>query len=193
MKIKVILVTIFLAASIPLFSQVAPGANEGGLPIVVGAGFSTYGSDWAGRIQGGTLWIDWNFKRLPSALNGLGIEAEGRDLNFGRTTAPPSLRQDTAEGGPIYTWRRYHNIHPYTKFLIGYGSIDFEHLLPNYSHDSRTVFAPGGGVNYRVWRNVWVRGDYEYQFWTDFFHHHALNPEGFTIGASYDFGHVHAR
>jgi opacity protein-like surface antigen len=118
---------------------------------------------------------------------------EARDLNYDRTGSDPKLRMDTVSGGAIYTWRHYRNVHPYAKFLVGYGSIDFSSSRPNYTHDSRTVYAPGGGLDYRVYRNVWVRGNYEYQAWTDFFNHHALNPQGFTIGAAYDFSGIHRR
>lgn len=193
MQLRSVFAIILLSASTPLFSQAVPTANEGGLPLVVGAGFSDYNSDWNGRINGGTLWIDWNFDRGPSLLSGLGIELEGRDLNYGRTGSVPNLRQDSFEGGVIYTWRQYHTLHPYAKFLLGYGHIDFQHLTPTYSQDSRTMFTPGGGIEYRAWRNVWVRGDYEYQSWTSFFNYHDLNPEGFTVGVSYDFGYIHAR
>lgn len=192
MQLKSAFTILFLTASLPLFSQVAPSATREGLPLVVGAGFSDYYSDWNGRLDGPTVWADWNFDQLPSFLHGLGIEVEGRDLNYGRTGHVPALRQDTAEGGAIYTWHHYRNIRPYTKFLLGIGSIDFGHITPTYSHDTRTVYTPGGGLEYRVWRHVWVRGDYEYQFWTDFFHHHAMNPNGFTVGASYDFRRIHA-
>jgi hypothetical protein len=33
-----------------------------------------------------------------------------------------------------------------------------------------------------------VRGDYEYQYWRHIFGPHDLNPNGVTIGVSYDFG-----
>ena len=192
MQLKSVFGILFLTASLPVFSQVGPSATEAGLPLVFGVGFSDYYTDWSGRLDGATLWADWNFNQGPSFLRGFGIEVEGRDLNYGRTGYVPTLRQDTAEGGAIYTWRHYRNFHLYGKGLLGFGSIDFQHLTPTYSHDTRTIYAPGGGVEYRAWRHVWVRGDYEYQFWTDFFNHHAMNPQGFTVGASYDFRHIHA-
>ena len=186
------LVAVFVAgAAIPAFSQVTPTATGGGLPLSVGIGYSNYHTDWSGRLGGSMVWVDWNFYQQPSFLHGFGIEVEARDLNYGRTGAEPKLRMDTAAGGAIYTWRHYHKFHPYAKFLVGFGSIDFSPLAPNYSHDTRTVYAPGGGLDYRVYRNVWVRGNYEYQFWPYFINHHALNPNGVTIGASYDFRHIH--
>jgi hypothetical protein len=96
MQLGSILVIALLSTSIPLFSQAAPSAAEGGLPLVVGVGFSNYDSDWSGRINGVALWIDWNLDRGPSFLRGFGIEAEGRDLNYGRTGVDPNLRQDTS-------------------------------------------------------------------------------------------------
>ena len=95
---------------------------------------------------------------------------------------------DTALGGPMYQFRRHHSrIRPYVKYLMGIGSIDF----PNgtyYSHDTRAVFAPGGGVDVRFWNSFSVRGEYEYQYWHQLFGVHDLNPNGYTIGAVYDFG-----
>jgi opacity protein-like surface antigen len=70
---------------------------------------------------------------------------------------------------------------------MGIGSIDF----PNgttYSHDTRAVFEPGGGADVRVWKSFSVRGEYEYQFWRHIFGPRDLTPQGFTIGAVYDFG-----
>jgi opacity protein-like surface antigen len=189
---NLVLAALFLAATLPASAQVTPSSQQSGVPLVVGVGFSNFYSDWNGRLNGATLWADWNFNQGPSFLQGFGIEVEGRDLNYGRTGSVPNLRQDTAEAGVIYTWRHYRNIHPYGKFIAGLGSIDFQHITPTYSHDTRTVWASGGGVEYRAWQHVWVRGDYEYQFWTDFFNHHALNPNGVTVGVAYDFGHIHA-
>jgi hypothetical protein len=194
MRVKLSLAALFLAAVLPVSAQVAQASKQSGVPLVAGVGFSDYYSDWNGRLNGGTLWVDWsfyNFSRGPLFLHNFSLEIEGRDLNYGRTGIVPNLRQDTAEGGPIYTLRHYRNFHPYGKFLAGIGSIDFNHMAPGYSHDSRSVYASGGGVEYRAYQDLWVRGDWEYQFWTDFFHHHALNPYGFTVGAVYDFRHIH--
>jgi hypothetical protein len=183
---KVLLPVILICASIPAFCQVDAAAERPGLPLSIGAGYSNFNSDWLDRIGGTTVWADWSFYRLPSHLNGLGIEAEGRDLRFHSPQAPPNLRYDTLGGGPIYKWRHFRNAYPYAKLFLGIGSIDFTYG-PGYSHDTRTVYAPGGGLEYHVWRAIWGRVDYEYQFWPDFIHHHTLNPSGFTIGASYDF------
>jgi opacity protein-like surface antigen len=72
------------------------------------------------------------------------------------------------------------------KFLAGLGNLDFHGDTPNYRKDSRAYYAPGGGLEVRVHDRLWVRGDYEYQFWPDFFLHKTLTPHGFTVGVFYD-------
>jgi len=191
MHIKLILMGLFLAVTIPVYPQAKPAAIGNQQHFTLGAGFSDYQSDWSGRYDGSALWADWNPSRGPSLLHGLGLEIEARDLSFDKTGSVPHLRLDTVGGGAIYTILHYRNIHPYAKVLMSYASFDFQpYKLPGggqYSHDSRTDYAPGFGGEYRLGRNVWIRGDYEYQFFVNFFNHHAMNPRGFTFGASYHF------
>ncbi|MGA2168594.1 MAG: hypothetical protein ABSG62_10305 [Terracidiphilus sp.] len=47
-------------------------------------------------------------------------------------------------------------------------------------------------MEYGVWSEVWLRADYECQFWPDLFGPHGLTPSGLMIGAAYDFGRLHA-
>jgi opacity protein-like surface antigen len=190
------LAAIFVAAiSLPLLSQTAPSATEVGLPLAVGAGFSNYDVDWGhGRMDGTTLWMDYMLKPVPSLLHGIGIEAEARDISLNRGNQPSNFRLDTAGGGVIYKWPHYRNFHPYGKFIVNYGSIDFSGIpnFPNYKHDSRTIYAVGGGLEYRAFRHIWVRADYEYQAWPNLLSN-TLDPQGFTAGAAYDFSLVHSR
>jgi opacity protein-like surface antigen len=176
-------------------------------PIAVGIGLSGFNPDYGhGHMLGGTLWIDYFPERLPSRLHGLGIEAEARDLNYGRSaTVHAGLREDVGSGGVIYSWSRFRNFRPYGKFLMGFGNTDYlstgPYAPPSRRHDSRTVTSMGGGLEFHAYRTIWVRADYEYQSWPDFFKHsnHAipaglLNPQGFTVGALYHFGgHHHSR
>jgi opacity protein-like surface antigen len=91
----------------------------------------------------------------------------------------------------MYTWLHFHNIRPYAKFFAGYGNTDYGTLTTpeRRYHDSRTITSVGGGAEFRAYRNLWVRADYEYQFWHDFYFQSTpageLNPQGFTFGASY--------
>lgn len=197
-----LLSALVVPAVFPAFSQVVPAATEGHLPLRVGAGLSYYFTHLAnggtagnysafkGNLMGPAAWVDWNFYRLPWFLNGLGVEVEGRHLNYARTGTDPLLREDTGEAGPIYTLRHFNNIHPYIKALAGFGSVDFYNGDPYYKHDTRTIYVPGAGVEYRMGHDLWLRGDYEYELWTHF-GDGILKPQGFTIGVTYDFVHVH--
>lgn len=186
MYLKALLAVAVLSAGFSSFAQVVPETKRTGIPLTVGVGYSNYATDWHGRLEGPSLWLDWNLDHGPALLRGLGVEAEARDLNYGRST--PNLRMDTVSGGAIYRWRHFDRFNPYAKFLVGYGSIDFISTVPNYKHDTRIVLGPGGGVEYRALGNLWVRGNYDYQFWPSFFNYHALNPNGLTVGVSYDLG-----
>jgi hypothetical protein len=178
---------IMLFAAVSASCQTAPSYQAQGLPLVVGVGPSSYDVDWGrGRMLGATLWADWYPKWVPRMINGLGLEFEARDISLNRSDTQPNLRQDTVGGGPIYTWRHFPKMHPYVKYLISYGSIDFTTPNPAYTHDTRTVKAPGLGFEYRVYHQYWVRADYEYQTWQPLYNG-TLKPQGFTLGVSYDF------
>lgn len=188
LSFKLIFATLLVAMVLPVYSQVAPAARQGGVPIVIGAGYSDFSIDWGPgqRMEGISAWADWYPNRMPAALNGLGFEAEGRDINYGRPSGISRMRQDTGLIGAIYTWNRFRNFRPYVKYLGGIGSLDFP-PSGTYSHDTFTVLEPGGGVEYRAWQHIWIRGDYDYQFWQHTFGNHDLTPTGFTVGVSYDF------
>jgi hypothetical protein len=189
-RARVLLLILFGVCS-NAFGQVVPHAKEGGLPLTVGLAYSNFHTDWSGRLSGSMVWANWHFGfRRP--YDGLGVEIEARDLNYGRTgpsPLDPKLRQQTATIGPIYNGRHYYGFQPYAKFMVGLGGIYFSppSNFPNYTHDTRTVFVPGGGLNCQVHGPFSIRGDYEYQFWPSFLRNHTLNPNGFSVGASYDF------
>lgn len=188
-----VVAAICIATTIPACSQVKPAADKGnGIPLVVGSGFSSYNVDWGAgsREEGGTLWATYTFRRMPRDLWGLGIDVEARDLSFAVPTRLPNMRYDTAGGGVVYHYYRFHPRHlrPYAKFLGSFGSIDFP-PIGNYSHDTRAFYSFGGGADFHAWRQVWIRADYEYQMWWHLFgSSHALTPNGFTVGPEFDFG-----
>jgi opacity protein-like surface antigen len=134
---------------------------------------------------------------VPHILRGIGIEAEARDLSLDRSaTQPVNLRIDYGGGGLIYSWPRFHKFRPYAKAFMGFGNADHavDPVTKRWGHDSRTVTSFGGGLDYQVFKYIWVRGDYEYQTWPTFFKHSnpdvragRLNPQGFTLGVMYHF------
>lgn len=187
--IPILTVSLF-APLFPAFSQVVPAYTGRSLPLSVGFGPSSYDVDWGhGRMYGFTVWADYYPGFIPSSLRGLGVEIEARDISMDRSYTQPNVRQDTAGGGPIYTWRHFRNFHPYAKFLYEYGSYDFTVFqAPDYKHDTRSLWAAGGGLEYRVYRPIWVRADYEYQTWQTLLGR-TPNPQGFTVGFALDFSH----
>jgi opacity protein-like surface antigen len=189
MPIRLILGCALLLATSLCFGQVTPSGFERPLALKAGVGYSNFDSDWNGRLSGPALWVDWSFNQGPAFLQRLGIEAEARDLNYARTSPLSGLRFDTAAAGPTYTFRGSPAIRPYCGFLVGLGSIDFPRAKgTGYSHDTRTIYEPGAGVDWLIASRVRLRAAYEYQFWPDFFYRHTLNPSGLTLGASYAFG-----
>ena len=185
------MVLFIVGAAVPALAQVTYSAEEGKLPFTVGAGFSNFSDDWGvqnPRQSGITMWVDWRVPYMPPVLRGLGIEFEGRDINYTTPSYLPGHRMDTALGGPVYEWRRKGRIRPFGKYLMGIGSIDFPYPGSTYSHDTRAVFEPGGGADVRFWSRFSARAEYDYQFWHQIFGPRDLNPQGVSIGVVYDFG-----
>ena len=189
----------FLFVAFSATAQVSAPYQGVGLPIRIGGGAAGFEPDWGhGRMYGGAIWIDWFPKNLPSFLNGFGVEAEARDISFNKhlehetnpqRSGQANTKEDTAGGGVIYNVAQFHNFHPYVKFIVSQGSVDFITASPTYSHDTRLVMAPGGGFEYRVYRQMWVRADYEYQRWTSTLLGKYLTPSGYTVGITYDLSH----
>lgn len=190
------LAVFFLCTASSVVSQTVPDATQGNsllAQFAVGAGVSSYDVDWGhGRMAGGTFWIDWHPNHIPLILNGLGLEVEARDISLDHSASQSSnFRLDTAGGGVIYNWRHFRNFDPYGKFVMSFGGIDWNNPNPLYKHETRTVTAYGLGFEYRVFRHIWARADYEYQFWPQIAlmdtGGHVLNPQGFSIGPVYNF------
>ena len=193
---RLMLAALFLATASSMSSQVTPASRGGASSqLAVGGGISYFNVDWGrSRMEGYTLWADWRPPMMPHFLNGLHIELEGRDISLNPGDKPSSFREAVGSGGAMYEWRHYRNFRPYAKGLIGFGGINFGHNIgapppyKPYTHDTRTVYAPGFGVEYRAFGNIWARADYEYQFWPELTGHTFLTPQGLTAGLMYDFG-----
>ena len=172
-------------------AQVTYSREEGNQPFTVGVGFSNFSDDWGTqnpRQDGITMWVDWRLPAMPRLLNGLGIEFEGRDLNYAIPSYLPGHRMDTAQGGPLYQHRRNGRIRPDAKYVMGIGSIDFPSPGPPTLTTRGAVFEPGAGADVRFFSRFSARAEYDYQFWHAIFGPHDLNPNGVTVGVVYDFG-----
>lgn len=182
---------IFLLCGFAAISAPAQTVYDGKLApdrFSAGVGFSNFSLDWGPgrRMDGITAWADWKPEIHARLLQHLGVEVEGREIDFGRPADLPDMRQETLLAGATYRLPGRGRLRPYAKFLMGIGGIYFYSGTP-YDHDTRPVFAPGGGVDYRVGHGFSVRADYEYQFWHAIFGPHDLNPNGVTVGAIYSF------
>jgi hypothetical protein len=192
-------VLLFVCAAFSAFAQAPPAARSSASysPLAVGAGFNAFNTGWQdGYMLGGALWIDYTPDILPASLKGLGLEIEARDISMKTDSkGQRSLREDIASGGVIYSLPRFNNIHPYGKLLIGLGSEDYPMMGYAHLHQDITVSSFGGGADYRLMKKVWLRGDFEYQFWPGFFQYApalhkpagTLSPFGYTVGVMYHF------
>jgi hypothetical protein len=140
-----------VGAALPACSQVTYSAQEGKLPFTVGVGFSNFSDDWGvlnPRQSGVTLWVDGRLPHLPPKLDGLGLEVEGRDINYTTPSYLPGHRMDTLLGGPIYEWRRKGRIRPFGKYPLG--------LAASISLTTRTISTILGWSSNRA--VVWIFG-----------------------------------
>jgi opacity protein-like surface antigen len=187
MRSKLVLAALMILSISPVFAQVAPAVKIGGLPLGIGAGVSDYSIDYGPgrRMLGASVWADYNL------FHGLGIAAEGNTIFADKPAAVTRMRQDTAMGGAIYRLHPFFGIRPHVQAVIGIGSIDFPSGNPFYTHDTYTTWAYRGGGEYKVWKTVYARADYEYQFWHQYHGPRDLNPNGFTIGATYYLRGIH--
>lgn len=190
---KAFLAALAMAAALPLSAQTNPAAKEGGWPVIVGGGLSRFNVDYpnvsSSNMEGPTLWADW--VRIPFVPRQLGIEAEWRKIDLNAPSAAPQLRTNSFLGGPTYTMT-FSRLALYGKGMIGYGTLHFP-AFGTYQNDSRTIRGVGGGAEYRAWDSVWLRGDYEYQWWPNLFVKGGMHPSGLTFSVGYDFRTIHRR
>lgn len=190
---------LFFGGSLSSFAQVVPAATEGhSSQWSFGGGMAGFNPDLGHeRLYGGTLWVDYSLAKLSPALRGAAVELEGRDMSLDHQRTSPVLRLDTVDLGATYTLDDFHGIRLYAKLLSGLGNADYlTGLPPRRYNQSRTVTSFGGGLEYLVYRRIWVRLDYEYQYFPDFFYvdtpkQAPLDPQGFTVGAVYRFSRRH--
>jgi hypothetical protein len=183
-------VVLLLCVPRPAAAQATLHAEENMSPWSVGAGFSNFDLDWGHghRMDGITAWLDWRVPTHLPLLNRIGFEAEGHEIDFQKPSAFQVMRQETALGGVTVELPGHRRLHPYAKYLIGIGSVYF--APSGYSHDTRKVLAPGGGLDWRLRHHgLSVRAEYEYQYWRHLFGPHDLNPNGVTVGVVWNVAH----
>jgi len=187
MRSKLVLAALLSLSTLPVFAQVAPAVKIGGLPLGIGGGVSDYDLDYgpSRRMLGASAWFDYNL------FHGIGIEAEGQYIDFDRPAVLTRMKQEAIKGGVIYRTRQVLGIRPYVKGLVGLAKIQFPSRNPLYTEDDFTMYAVGGGAEYKVWKTLFARVDYEYQFWPNVFGPRTLDPNGYTFGATYYLRGIH--
>lgn len=174
MILRAIAFVSFLGAATILHAQSEATALKR-LDLKVGGSFATANSDYGGRYNGGAAYINADF--LPH----LGVEGE---FHFVKDSS--NLYEKTYEVGGRY-YRTYRRYVPYAKVMYGRGVFNFPALpdgfRPNLAYN---LVAVGIGVDYKVKRYLYVRGDWEYQNWLGF-QNSSLSPSILTIGAAYHF------
>jgi hypothetical protein len=163
-----------LGASPMLHAQAEATASRLG-DLRIGGGLSTANSDYGDRYNGGAAYVDFDF--LPH----IGVEGV---FHFVKDSS--NLSEKTYEAGGRY-YRVYRKFVPYGKVMYGRGVFNFPALpdgfRPNLAYN---LVAGGIGVDYRVKRYLYVRGDWEYQEWFGF-QNSSLSPSILTIGGAYHF------
>jgi opacity protein-like surface antigen len=182
---------VFIAAlvlSVPCLGQVAPAAQGSQANFSVGGGFDYWQGDWNGVTRfGPSAWFS------TEIWHGIGINMEGHSMILGGGPPSPRYKYWVGEGGVMYTNHHFKRISPYAKAEEGFASLSFPHKpTSTYTHDTRTTWALGGGVELKVWKHLWTRVDYTYDGFPDFLspvteQHHTLNPNGFAFGPTYHF------
>lgn len=163
-------------------AQVVPPGNGSSISFSAGAGFSAINTDYATHpMYGITAFADATFR------DRYGIELEGRTTQFDKfANQYGSLREDTIAAGGRYVFL-HGKYKPYAKALAGIGSIDFiDQANPNYHHDTFTIYEIGGGLDYKLRAEIWLRAQYDYQRWPGWLPH-GLTPSGATVGAYWRF------
>jgi hypothetical protein len=186
MRSKLVLVVVLLIFSSTCFAQVHYAAKRPGNSFSVGAGMDYWSADWAQTWKyGPAAWASTDL------WHGLGLIAEGHGLMAGGTRIP-QWKYFEGGGGAIYTYGRWASYRPFVKAEAGYAGLSFPRYSSTYSHDSRTTYSFGGGLERRTFNHLWIHADYTYDFFPDFFSiqtrkYHTLNPAGLTAGASWHF------
>ncbi len=164
---------LFSATRCVLHAQAAPAAEKTG-GLQAGVGYVHGHPDYSpANFNGFTVFGDVDlFKHF-------GIEAEFHRIAINTDV---SISEKTYEVGGRYRYP-IGRFSPYIKVLGGAGTFNFNTSPQNGTY---TMYAGGGGVDFRVQRRITFRVDYEYQRWGSF-PPRGLQPSIATIGAAYTF------
>jgi len=172
---KILVVIVFVGGASMLHAQASPTASRAA-DFKVGVGFTNANTDYLpNRVNGGTAYFDFDFS------SHLGLEGEFRFVKDGET----NIYEKSYEIGGRY-FRTYGKFVPYGKVMYGRGVFNFVNAGVTTANLAYNMVAVGGGVDYKALRQVYVRGDFEYQRWFGF-PPSGLTPTLLTVGVAYHF------
>jgi len=140
-------------------AQTMPSAFENGYSIAAGGTLSGYNIDYGQhKIAGPAVFVDIDTRHR------LGVEGEARWLVVPQHN---SVHNTTWLVGARYSLPGFGTrLYPYAKGMVGFTQFNFAY---NYAKGNYLVFAPGGGLDYRLSNRMRVRLiDAEYQIWPQF-------------------------
>jgi hypothetical protein len=150
--------------------------------LEVGGGYSLSSPDYGNvRFQGIT-----GYAALDVSPH-FGVEFDIHQVN---TTGNDSVYERTYELGPRYV-RHYGRFNPYIRASYGRGVFNYPNNNGNVAYN---IFAGALGVDVRVKHHLFVRAEYEGQYWLHFVGNvsasgqaKSLQPDVTTFGAAYHF------
>jgi opacity protein-like surface antigen len=179
---KFSLLAILLLSPVLFHGQVGPAARGGNARLLAGGQYSYFHTDFPSTVDMHGIGAYANFFFTPR----FGAEGELRFIYFGDFHGE---NQKNYLIGPKVYIRPFGRIKPYAKFLIGLGSIRYPF---NIGSGTYFAYAPGGGIDYRVFHDWYFRADYEFQFWPSApgipgEPNNGLTPRGVSGGLAYRF------
>jgi len=131
-----------------------------------------------GRETGGTAGVDFTrYFAWPVAPS---IEIRANTANGSQVEERSYLVGFRAKAG--INWR----YHPYVDFLIGKGTIHYDHPVGGYLGDNSMVYSYGGGIDIDVTRSFQAKFDFQEQKWNiGMDASDKFDPNLITIGVVY--------
>jgi hypothetical protein len=199
-KFGLVALLLFPAA---LIAQNSESATGGEAAITAGVEFSSFNPDWgclnsapfgcSDELYGPTAVFDFDLHQK------YGLEGEARWLHYHGIGGQV---ESNYVAGPRYRLFRFHRLTGWGKLGLGGGWI----TTPDYPaagslKGSYFIYAPGGTLNYRLSHTIFLRADYEWQFWPSFAgppsynsttgqvlqNNSGLTPNGLSVGVVYRF------
>ena len=167
---------VLLSFAPALQAQALPTATRS-TNIEVGAGVLRLEPDYVDDPNYGIfVWADYAFRRY------FGVEAEA---NFGGLEAKDDIGENTYFIGPRGTYH-FRKATLFAKVMFGRGTITNQAYGFNNASSSYNAYSFGAGVDYRLYRFINGRVQYEEQKWPSF-KPHTLSPSQVSVGVAYVF------